>query len=175
MENLQSHPVDFEGAPPELLDSEGKVQRVVQIGDILEVPDEVGALTKVVVEELCSMAQKLCLIVYDPLTEKRWLVDMPMTESERKAAARFSDAVFGKPTAARKLSEDDPFDFYDSMLAVYGKTPADKLKNLMSDDPHLRQWASLPPAQARKRLAREYTKSMWARMKKDQCAEGAPQ
>jgi hypothetical protein len=47
-------PTTFDRSPPELLDSDGKPQRTVKIGDMIEVPDMDGATAHATVEEISS-------------------------------------------------------------------------------------------------------------------------
>jgi hypothetical protein len=94
--------------------------------------------------------------------DRSWLAQFPLTESETKAAARFTDAIFGKDNVSRRLRDGDPFDLYDWLLKAYAATTPEQLAKLFREDAHLRQYEGLSPAKARVRLAREYTKRMWA-------------
>jgi hypothetical protein len=47
-------PITFDGSPPELLNGDGKPQRTVKIGDVIEVPDMDGNTVRATVEEICS-------------------------------------------------------------------------------------------------------------------------
>ncbi len=90
------------------------------------------------------------------------MAQLPLTDGETLAVAKFTDAIFGKDNASRTLSDRDPFDLYDWFLKAYAETTPEQLAKLMRDDPGLRQYERLSPAEARIRLAREYTKRVWA-------------
>lgn len=156
-------PVTFDGSPPELLSPDGQPQKIIKIGDMLVVPDEQGNDVTVQIEEISSMGDLAKLIVHDAVTHKRWLVDYPLTEAEARAATQYSDAIFGKPNASRGLRQDDPFDLYDWLLDGYAKTTPEQLRKIFEQQGMLPVFESLSPAEARVRLCREYTKSMWAR------------
>ena len=47
-------PTTFDGSPPELLDSDGNLQRTVKIGGVIEVPDMDGKAVRATVEEISS-------------------------------------------------------------------------------------------------------------------------
>lgn len=162
----QDVPVTFDGSPPELLSPDGQPQRVVQIGDVIMAPDQDGREIPVRVEEVCSVGDQAVLAVHDEATGRRLHIWYPLTASEAKAAARYTDAVFGKPNASRKLREGDPFDLYDWFLDAYSKATAEQLAKLFREDAHLRRFEGLSPVAARIRLAREYTKAMWSQAQK---------
>jgi hypothetical protein len=159
----QEIPVTFDGTPPELLSPDGKPQRVVQIGDTILAPDQHGKEIAFRVEEISSMGDHAMLVGHDQATGERSMISYPLTEGEAKAAARYTDAIFGKPNASRKLREDDPFDFYDWILKGYAETTPEQLAKLFREDANLSRYEGLSPDQARVRLAREYTKAMWFR------------
>jgi hypothetical protein len=156
-------PTTFDGTPPELLSPDGQPQKTVQIGDTLLVPDENGNEVAVRIEEVASMGDKAMVAVHDVATNRRWLAQFPLTEGETQAAARFTDAIFGKDTASGSLRDSDPFDLYDWLLEAYASTKPEELAKLFHEDAGLRQYEGLSPAEARVRLAREYAKRMWAR------------
>lgn len=154
-------PVTFDGSPPELLTRDGEPRNTIRIGQVVLVPDETGQNVEARVEDIASMGSTAMAIVHSPATGKRWTVSIPLTEGEAQAAAHFTDAVFGKADASHPLRHEDPFDLYDRLLGVYrGMTP-DQIGKALDASDHLRQFKSLPLENARIRLAREYTKSMW--------------
>jgi hypothetical protein len=157
----QDIPVTFDGSPPELLSPDGRPQKIVQIGDVILAPDQDGKDIQVRVEEVCSIGDRAMLAVHDEATSRRSIISYPLTANEAKAAARYTDAVFGKSNASRKLREDDPFDLYDWLLNAYAETTPEQLAKLFREDAHLRTFEGLSPAAARIRLVREYTKAMW--------------
>ena len=156
-------PTTFDGTPPELLSPDGQPQKTVQIGDTLLVPDEHGNEVAVRVEDIAVMGDKAMVSVRDVATNRSWLAQFPLTEGETQAAARFTDAIFGKDNASRGLRDSDPFDLYDWLLKVYADAKQEQLAKLFREDEGLRQFEGLSPAEARVRLAREYTKRIWAR------------
>jgi hypothetical protein len=157
----QDIPVTFDGSPPELLSPDGRPQKIVQIGDVILAPDQDGKDIPVRVEEVYSIGDRAMLAVHDEAKSRRSIISYPLTANEAKAAARYTDAVFGKSNASRKLREDDPFDLYDWLLNAYAETTPEQLAKLFREDAHLRKVEGLSPAAARIRLAREYTKAMW--------------
>jgi hypothetical protein len=108
------------------------------------------------------MGDKAVAVVRDVATNNTWLQEFPLTEGQTQAAARFTDAIFGKDNASRGLRDSDPFDLYDWFLKMYADTKPEQLAKLIHEDAGLRQYEGLSPAEARVRLAREYTKRMWA-------------
>ena len=155
-------PVTFDGTPPELLSPDGQTQKTVQIGDTLLVPDEHGNEVAVRVEDIAVVGDKAMAAVFDVATNRSWLAQFPLTEGEAQAAARFTGAIFGKDNASRRLRDSDPFDLYDWVLKVYANAKPEQLAKLIREDAGLCQFEGLSPAEARVRLAREYTKRMWA-------------
>jgi hypothetical protein len=155
-------PTTFDGTPPELLSPDGQPQKTVQIGDMLLVSDEDGNEVAVRVEDIAPMDDKATVAVHDVATNRRWFAQFPLTEGETQAVARFTGAVFGKDNASRGLRETDPFDLYDWFLKTYVDAEPEQLAKLIREDAGLRQYEGLSPAEARVRLAREYTKRIWA-------------
>jgi hypothetical protein len=155
-------PHTFDGTPPELLSPDGQPQKTVQIGDTLVVRDKDGNGVTARIEDIASMGDKAVAVVRDVATNNTWLQEFPLTEGQTQAAARFTDAIFGKDNASRGLRDSDPFDLYDWFLKVYADTKPEQLAKLIHEDAGLRQYEGLSPAEARVRLAREYTKRMWA-------------
>jgi hypothetical protein len=165
-------PTTFDGTPPELLSPDGQPQKTVQIGDTLLVPDEHGNEVAVRVEDVAVAGDKAMVAVRDVATSKSWWAQFPLTEGETQAAARFTDAIFGKDNASRGLRDSDPFDLYDWLLKTYADAKPEQLAKLIREDAGLRQYEGLSPAEARVRLAREYTKRVWAM---SQARKGTPQ
>src|SRR5262249_28050254 len=126
-------PTTFDGTPPELLTPDGKSEKPVRIGQMLLVPDEAGNEVAVRVEEIASMGDKATVVVHDIRTNKRWLAEFPLTKGEAEAAARFTDAIFGKDNASRPLRESDPFDLYDWFLKGYADTKPEQLAKLLRE------------------------------------------
>jgi SEC-C motif len=159
-------PTTFDGSPPELLSPDGQPQKTLQIGDMILVPDPEGGkeMVPVRVEEIVSVGGSATVAVRDA-TDRSWLAQFPLTEGETKAAARFTDAIFGKDNVSRRLRDGDPFDLYDWLLKAHAGTTPEQLAKLFREDAHLRQYEGLSPAEARARLAREYTKRIWAMSK----------
>jgi hypothetical protein len=155
-------PTTFDGTPPELLSPDGQPQKTVQIGATLLVPDEHGDEVAVRVEDIAVMGDKAMVAVRDVATNRSWWAQFPLTEGETQAATRFTDAIFGKDNASRGLRDTDPFDLYDWFLKVYADAKPEQLAERIREDTGLRQYEGLSPAEARLRLAREYTKRVWA-------------
>jgi hypothetical protein len=155
-------PTTFDGTPPELLSSDGQPQKTVQIGDTLVVRDKDGNGVTVRIEDISSMGDKAMAVVRDVATNSTWLQELPLTEGETQAAARFTDAIFGKDNASQGMRDSDLFNLYDWFLKQYADIKSEQLAKLFREDEGLRQFEGLSPAEARVRLAREYTKRMWA-------------
>jgi hypothetical protein len=154
-------PHTFDGTPPELLSPDGEPQRTVQIGDTVVVQHKDGNRVTVRIEDITSMGDKAVAMVRDVTTNSTWLQEFPLTEGQKQAAGRFTDAIFGKDNASRGLRDSDPFDLYDWLLKVYADAKPEQLAKLFREDEGLRQFEGLSPAEARVRIAREYAKRIW--------------
>jgi hypothetical protein len=159
----QTVPVTFDGTPPELLSPDGQAEKAVQIGDLLLVPDGQGNEFVGRVEEIASIGGQATVVVRDVATNATHLASFPLTEGEAKAAARFTDAVFGKAEARHQLREETPFDLYDFFLACYGNLTCEQVDHLCDQMPEAQDLKDLPLEEARVRLARGFTKSIWVR------------
>jgi hypothetical protein len=155
-------PTTFDGSPPELLDSDGKSQRTIKIGDIIEVPDMDGKTVAATVEEISSLGDDKAMLAVGA-NGRHWLVEMPLTAGEAKAARRYTDAVFGKSNASRGLRDDDPFDLYDWLLNAHANMTQEQVDNFFEQNPNVANYKDLPLKEARVRVAREYTKWTWMR------------
>lgn len=124
----------------------------------------------VIVDELVSVGAELTVAVRNEATDQAWLYKMPLTEAEAQAASRYTDAVFGKSNASRSLREDDPFDLYDWIRKAYSRTTPEQLAKLM-EEPGWEPYRDLPTEEKRKRLARQYTKAIWAQSHPEKKAE----
>ena len=152
----------FDGTPPELLDSDGKPQRTVKIGDLIEVLDMDGKTVHATVEEISSWGDdKATLAVGE--TGRHWLVKMPLTAGEAEAARRYTDSVFGKENAARGLRDDDPFRLYDWLLKAHANKTQEQVDSFFEQNPTVSHYKGLPLKEARVRVAREHTKWTWMR------------
>ncbi|WP_439923873.1 hypothetical protein [Nitrobacter sp. JJSN] len=163
-------PITFDGSPPELLDSDGKPQRTVKIGDVIETPDMDGKMVRATVEEICSWGDDKAMLAVGA-NGRHWMVEMPLTEGEAQAARRYTDAVFGKNNASRGLRDNDPFDLYDWMLKAYANMTQEHVDKFFEQNPALAHYKGLPLKEARVRIAREYTKWTWMRSRQDQAAK----
>lgn len=163
-------PITFDGSPPELLDSDGKPQRTVKIGDTIEAPDTNGTTVRAKVEEICSWRDDKAMLAVGA-NGRHWLVEMPLTAGEVEAARRYTDAVFGKDHASHGLREDDPFDLYDWLLKALADMTQEQVDKFFRDNPTVAQYKSLPLKEARVRVAREYTKWTWIRGQQGKTAE----
>jgi hypothetical protein len=156
-------PTTFDGSPPELLAPDGQLQRTIQVGDMFRVSDEHGNEIVARVRQIVSTGDKATAVVYDEATKKTWLASVPLTKAEKDAAAHFTDAVFGNSDARHRLREGDPFDLYDFFLDTYGNITREQADRLFEATPALRHLKDVPLEEARVRLAREFTKRVWAR------------
>ena len=163
-------PTTFDGSPPELLDGDGKPQRTVKIGDMIEVPDMHGKTVRATVEDICSWGDDNAALAVGA-NGRHWLVKMPLTAGEAQAAARYTDAVFGKDNASRGLRDDDPFDLYDWMLKAHADMTQEQVDNFFERNPTVAHYKDLPLKEARVRVAREHTKWMWMRGQQDKAAK----
>ena len=163
-------PTTFDGSPPELLDSDGKPQRTVKIGDMIEAPDLDGKTVRATVEEICSWGDGKARLAVGA-NGRHWLVAMPLTAGEAQAARRYTDAVFGKDNASRGLRDDDPFDLYDWLLKAHANMMQEQVDKFFDRNPTVARYMGLPLKEARVRVAREYTKWMWIRSQQDQAAK----
>lgn len=163
-------PTTFDGSPPELLDGDGKPQRPVKIGDMIQVPDMDGKTVRAAVEEMCSWGEDKAMVAVGA-NGRHWLVEMPLTASEAQAARRYTDAVFGKDNASRGLRDDDPFDLYDWLLKAYANMTQEQVDKFFERNPTVAHYKGLPLKEARVRVAREYAKWTWMRSQQDKAAK----
>lgn len=170
----QTVPMTFDGTPPELLSPDGQPEKPIQIGDLLLVPDGQGNEFVGRVEEIASLGAQATVIIRDVATNATHLGSFPLTEGEAKAAARCTDAVFGKAEARHQLREDTPFDLYDFFLECYGNVTREQLNHLCDQMPGAKHLRGLPLEEARVRLARGFTKSTWLRRASKMKPQNAP-
>ena len=163
-------PTTFDGSPPELLDSDGKPQPTVKIGDIIEVPDEHGKAVHAAVEEISSWGEDKAMLAVGA-NGRHWLVEMPLTAGEAQAARRYTDAVFGKDNASRELREDDPFDLYDWLLGAHANMTQEQVNKFFEQNSTVAHYAGLSLKEARVRVAREHTKWTWMRSQQNKPAK----
>jgi hypothetical protein len=164
-------PTTFDGSPPELLDSDGKPQRTVNIGDVLEVPDMDGKTVRATVEEIASWGDDKAMLAVGT-NGRHWLVEMPLTAGEAQAARRYTDAVFGKDNASHGLRDDDPFDLYEWLLKAYANMTQQQVDRFFQENPTVAGYKGLSLKEARIRVAREHTKCLWSRSQHDRAAQG---
>ena len=160
-------PTTFDGSPPELLDEYGKPIRPVTVGETIAVPDSDGNIVHATIEDICSMGNGKAMLAVG-FNGRNWIVEMPLTEAEAKAASRFTDAVFGKDNVSHKLRADDPFDFYDWLLKVHADMTQEQVDRFFEQNPTVAHYKDLPLQEARVRVAREYTKWAWIKRQQDQ-------
>jgi hypothetical protein len=153
-----------------LLDGDGKPQRPVKIGDMIEVPDMDGKAVHATVEEISSWGDDKAMVAVGA-KGRHWLVKMPLTAGEAQAARRYTDAVFGKDNASRGLRDDDPFDLYDWLLKAHANMTQEQVDKFFEQNPTVAHYKSLPLKEARVRVAREYTKWIWVRSHQDKAAK----
>jgi len=163
-------PTTFDGSPPELLDSDGKPQRTVKIGDKITVPDMDGKPTRATVEEISSWGDDRAMLAVGA-NGRHWLVPMPLTACEAEAARRYTDAVFGKDNAPRRLRDNDPFDLYDWMLKAHANLTQEQADKFFEQNPTVAHHKDLPLNEACIRIAREYTKWTWISCQQDKAAK----
>jgi hypothetical protein len=163
-------PITFDGSPPELLDSDGKPQRTIKIGDVIEAPDLDGKSVRATVEEICSLSDDKAMLAVGA-NGRHWMVEMPLTEGEAEAARRYTDAVFGKINVGRKLRDNDPFDLYDWMLKAYAGMTQEHVDKFFEQNLAIAHYKGLPLKEARVRVAREYTKWTWIRSQQNRAAK----
>lgn len=163
-------PTTFDGSPPELLDSDGKPQRTVKIGDMIEVPDMYGETVCATVEEISSWGDDKAMLAVGA-NGRRWLVEMPLTAGEAQAARRYTDAVFGKDNASRSLRDDDPFDLYDWLLKAYANMTQEQVDKFFEQNPAVAHYKDLPLKEVRVRVAREHTKWTWMRTQQEKASK----
>lgn len=163
-------PTTFDGSPPELLDSDGKPQRTVTIGDLIEVPDMDGNTVHAMVEDISSWRHDKAMLAVGA-NGRHWLVEMPLTAGEAQAARSYTDAVFGKDNASRGLRDHDPFDLYDWLLKAHADMTQEQVDKFFKQNPTVAHYKDLPLKEARVRVAREYTKWTWMRSQQGKIAK----
>jgi hypothetical protein len=125
------------------------------------------------VEEISSWGDEKVMLAVGA-NGRHWLVEMPLTEGEAQAARRYTDAVFGKDNASRRLREDDPFDLYDWLLKVYAKMTQEQVDKFFERSSIMTKYKRLSLKDARVRVAREYTKRIWIRSQQDKPTKERP-
>lgn len=163
-------PVTFDGSPPELLDSDGKPQTTIKIGAIIKVPDINGKIVRATVEDISSWGDDKAMLVVGR-NGRQWLAEMPLTASEAQAARRYTDAVFGKDNAPRRLRDDHPFDLYDWLLKTCANMGQEHVNKFFEENSTVAHYKGLSLKEAQVRIAREYTKWMWIRTQQDKAAK----
>ncbi len=154
-------PTTYDGTPPELLGPDGVAIRPLQIGDTVEVKVSDSSTKVMRVEEIAAENEKGYAFVVDPDTDDRHCIQFALSPEESSAAAKYTDAVFGKDNPSTKIDEDDLFGLYDFHLRVYARSTPAQLKKLLEKMPHVQTPEELGLDQVRVRIAREYTKTLW--------------
>jgi hypothetical protein len=137
---------------------------------MIEAPSVDGQIVSAMVEEIVSMDDNRAMVAVGT-KGRHWLVEMPLTEGEAKAASRFTDAVFGKDNASRGLRDEDPFDLYDWLLKSHANMTQEHVDGFFEQNPTVAHYKGLPLKDARVRIAREYTKWMWLRSQQDKATK----
>ncbi|MCX7360130.1 MAG: hypothetical protein NT015_18570 [Alphaproteobacteria bacterium] len=171
-------PTSFDGTPGELLASDGTAHRTLRVGDVVEADGPDGGSVKATIRDVVAMNGKAMVVL--TANGRDWIAEYPLSDAEVQAAARYTDAVFGKDNASRALRDDDPFDLYDWLLKARANMTAENVAKWFENNPQLQRYKDLPLHEARVRIAREETKLIWAgkmasdEKKKAQGAESAP-
>ncbi len=137
---------------------------------MIEVPDMSGKTVPATVEEISSWGDDKAMLAVRA-NDHRWLVEMPLTAGEAQAAQRYTDAVFGKDNASRRLRDDDPFDLYDWLLKTHADMTQEQVDKFFKETPTAAHYKDLPLKEARVRIAREHAKWAWIRSQQDKTAK----
>ncbi|MER8528270.1 hypothetical protein [Mesorhizobium sp. M1272] len=159
LEEVQQVPTSFDGVPDELLDEHGEPIKTFKIGGQLGYtrPDGTtafGRITTVTTNENEALAA-----VYDPETDKAFIIRVPLSEQEAKAAAKLGDAIFGKPTGPHEVITE-PMRFYDRMLETHANYQRPYLLRQLEKHPNFPAFEQLSDAELRIRVARETTRQV---------------
>ena len=157
MEEVQQVPVSFDGLPDELLDEHGRPFPTMKIGDSLVYTREDGTEGVGRITEITASGDKAHAAIYEASTDKAYIITIPLTELEAKAAAKLGDAIFGKP-AGPQQNITDPLGIYDRMLEIHGNYGRESLLRQLTSHPQFLEFQDLSLEALRVRVAREITK-----------------
>ena len=154
-------PTTFDGSPPELLSPDGEPMKAIRIGGLVQVPDCSGRVVSARIIDVVTVGRTATAIV--EANGERWFSTIPLTDGELAAAARFTDAVFGKNDVPAHLNMSDPIDLYQFFQRTYSGISEERVNEIFKENPWLGQLEGMSLQDARRRICREYTKAFWAR------------
>jgi hypothetical protein len=170
MKNVASIPQTFDGTPSEMLGAGGKPVQSFKIGDALALDMPDGSILAGTVEEVSSINDQAWVVLRDEATGVRNIATMPLKPEEVRAAARFGDAVFGKPNDGERLDASDPLAIYDWLLEVYSEYTREGLLNQLRSHPQFAAYSALSTPDLLVRAAREHAKGFIAHSAKTEQA-----
>jgi hypothetical protein len=148
MKSLAEHdnvPVTFDGDSPAMAFGEHGAR--LQVGNFYAVPDSNG---KDVVAELLDvvvMESKSTAYCFMKDAEGRnFLSACPLTSDELVGYKQHPETFFGAYKPHNRKAQD-PIDLYDFFIMGYGKTPKERLLELMNNAPDLEKLKDLPQSE----------------------------
>lgn len=157
LEEVQQVPTNFDGVPDELLDEHGQPFTTFKIGDSLDYTRKDGTKAVGRITEVTANGNEALAAVYDDETNESFIVKVPLSEREAKAAAKLGDVIFGKPVGPHQVITD-PMRFYDRMLETHAKYQRPYLLRQLEKHPDFQAYQELPDDELRVRVAREMTR-----------------
>lgn len=153
-------PSSFEGVPNELVRSDGSHVRPPKVGDPFSVTAPDGQTVTGTLEEITAVGDTAWVVIREEGTNARLINQVPLTSEEAGAAARYGDAIFGKPGSTGAVPDGDYLTFYDRMLETYRAYPREGLLNQVRGHPAFAEFEGLSREDLHVRVAREVTKAV---------------
>lgn len=154
---VQQVPASFAGVPDDLLDDTGRPIDTLKIGERIAFPRKDGSEGVGTITEITSSGQEAWAAVHDESVDQSFLIKIPLTEQEAKAAAKLGNAIFGKPEGPQE-NITDPLRFYDRMLEVHADYKREYLLRQLEKHPQFDEYQKLSDDDLRIRVARQMTK-----------------
>jgi hypothetical protein len=152
LQEIQRIPMTFDGHPSELLGANGEALASFKIGQPLEITNEDGQRCSGIVEDVCSMGDRVFVYLLDSGVRQAAIV--PLSPQEIAAVAVHGDAIFGKPEGPHRNLEGDPLALYDWFLKTYSSFPRASLLRRMSQNHPGQSFDGLTTQELATRLAR---------------------
>ena len=161
-------PSSFEGGPNELVRRDGSYVTPPKVGDAFSVTAPDGRTVTGTLEEITAVGDTAWVIIREEGTNARLINQVPLTSEEAGAAARYGDAIFGKPGSGPPVPDGDFLAFYDRMLEIYRTYPREGLLNQVRSHSAFAKFERMSRADLHVRVAREVTKAIALRAGKPQ-------
>jgi hypothetical protein len=169
MEEVERIPSTFDGRPPEFVAAEKAGERIIRIGEMIQIDLPDGTVMKGTIKDLVSHDSRAHVVI-ESEDGQHGMTEIPLSATEAAAARVYGDAVFGKPEKRhRKL--DDITELYDWFLDVYSKYDREALMRQIPNHPDRDHIGELPLDKMRVKVAREVTKAAYQHSHKNEMQE----